>query len=252
MANENPLYKNPKPLIYIKGEPMVMWALKSLPFINLPNRPAKTIFKVDMDDLIFVSLEEHQKNYKIVNKLKKIFSKNINVVIIPEVTRGALESTLAAKEFINTEEELIVSDCDHYFDGENLYRALLEKDATTAGIIPVFRPPDLEPKWSYTLFDRKKVAFAVGEKTKDLAEKGAYANIGGYYFSKGTVFVEEAEKMISENDLHGEPNKQEFYVAPIYQRLINKEMKVKITVIPKVWGLGTPKDAELFTKNYHE
>lgn len=249
-ADINPEYKKAKPLINIKGKPMVVWAMESLPFIDLPHRPATTEFKVGMDSLIFISLQQHQDEYQIVDKLKEIFSPSIKVILIPEVTRGATETVLKAKEYINNDEELIVSDCDHFFNGENLYKAILGKDQETAGIIPVFPPPDAEVKWSYTLFDENNTALAVGEKDPELAAKGAYANIGGYYFASGKLFVNEAEEMIEKNDMYGAVGKQEFYVAPMYQRLINKGIKVKAAIIPEVWGLGTPKDVDFFEKNY--
>lgn len=117
------------------------------------------------------------------------------------------------------------------------------------GIIPVWRPPDREPKWSYSLLKRDNI-IAVGEKDRVLMEMGALANIGGYYFSSGKMFIKEAEAMIKENDLYGDEGKKEFYVAPLYQRLIKKGHKIIAAITPKVWGLGTPKDVEYFKKNF--
>ncbi len=250
VADQNPEYKKPKPLILVKGKPMIIWAMESLPFLDLPQRPAKTELKVSPRDLIFISLQEQQEEYKIVDLLKQLFGPGIHIILIPEVTRGAVETTLQAKEYINSNEDIIVSDSDHYFDGTNLYQAIQEKESDIEGIIPVFPPPDEEVKWSYTLFDKNKTAIAVGEKDPELAAKGAYANIGGYYFTHGNVFVKEAEEMIAQNDMYGAAGKQEFYVAPMYQRLINKGIKVKAAIIPQVWGLGTPKDVEYFERNY--
>lgn len=252
VADKNPEYKKPKPLIMARGKPMIEWAMESLPFLDLPKRKAKTDFKVETKNLIFVSLENQQKEHKIVDLLEGVFGKDIRVILIPEVTRGALETALKAKEYMNTDEDVIISDSDHYFDGDALYKAIEQKEKDVEGIIPVFSPPDDEVKWSFTLFDDGKNAIAVGEKDPDLAAKGAYANIGGYYFSHGKVFVREAEEMIWENDMHGALGKQEFYVAPLYQRMIKKGMRIKAAVIPQVWGLGTPKDLEFFVKNFHE
>lgn len=242
-------YAKPKPLIEIMGKPMVMWALESLPFIDLPHRASQGNIKVTASDIIFVVLAEHQKQYHIADKLKQIVGSSVNVELIPEVTRGALETALCAKKYLNNE-EMILSDCDHYFDGTPLYDAITNKDSDTEGILPVFKPADTEPKWSYTLFDKRNVAQAVGEKDPALAARGAYANIGAYYFRNCNVFVREAEEMIAENDMHGPAGKQEFYVAPVYQRMINKGMKITAAVTPKVWGLGTPNDVALFMDTF--
>lgn len=236
--NSNPEYKKPKPLINIKGKPMVAWAIQSLPFAN-------------SSDLIFICRRDHQDEFKIVEKLKELFGSEIKIILLDQITRGALETVLKARDYINADEDMIISDSDHFFDGSYLANAVKNKDADTVGIIPVFPPPDEEVKWSYTLFDKDFTALAVGEKDPDLAAKGAYANIGGYYFSNGKFFVKEAEEMIADGEMYGAPGKQEFYVAPLYQRLIKKGYKVKAAVTPTVWGLGTPKDVEYFEQNYH-
>lgn len=250
VADQNPEYQKPKPLINVKGKPMVSWAVESLPFVNLLFRPAHTDFVVEPSDITFIVLQEHQDKHQVTEVLKKTFSPQINVVIIPEVTRGAAETVLAAQSFISAEEGLVITDSDHFFDGTNLYLMLKDKAADVAGVIPVFQPPDSEVKWSYTLFDQEQTALAVAEKDPQLAAKGAYANIGCYCFSRGKFFVEEAQAMIAANDLYGPAGKAEFYIAPLYQRLINNGMKIKAAIIPKMWGLGTPKDLEYFLANF--
>lgn len=249
VSDQNPEYKTPKPLIIIKGKPMVMWAIESLPFVHLSHRPSKHKTKVFPKELIFICRSDHHKDFKIADQLKKLFGKDIKIILIDKITRGAAETVLKAKGYINKDEDMIVSDSDHFFEGKFLYRKILKKDVGTVGIIPVWRPPDREPKWSYSLLKRDNI-IAVGEKDRVLMEMGALANIGGYYFSSGKIFVEEAEAMIKENDLYGDEGKKEFYVAPLYQRLIKKGHKIIAAITPKVWGLGTPKDVEYFEKNY--
>ena len=239
-ADKNPEYKKPKPLIMIKGKPMIAWAIKSL-----------IKFNVSPKDMIFISLESQQKEYRIIDKLKKLFSSEINVVLVPKVTRGAVETALAAKQFMRPEEDLIITDSDHYFDGTNLYKAVQENNADIAGMIPVFLPPDEEIKWSYSLFDKEThMVSAVAEKDPKLAARGAYANIGGYYFSSGSIFIEQAEDLIRSGRMYGPYGKQEFYVAPMYQRMIDSGLKVQVAITSQVWGLGTPKDVEYFERNF--
>lgn len=247
---KNPEYSKPKPLIHVKGKPMVQWALESLPFIDLPQRPAKTEFRVLTKNLVFICRKDHEEEYKISQKLKDIFGKGISVLFVEQVTRGAAETVLVAKHIINSEEEIIVSDSDHHFDGTNLYKAIRSKHKKTVGVIPVFQPPDSDPKWSFTLFNRRNRASAVGEKDVELAVQGAWANIGAYYFSEGRIYVDEAEKMIANGDMYGAEGKKEFYLAPVYDRLIKKGHRVEVAKIPQVWGLGTPKDVEFFEAEY--
>ncbi len=251
VSDSNTENRKPKPLIVVKGKPMVQWAMESLPFLDSSKRSATTDMKVSLSKLLFISLEEQESQYGISALLKNLFGKEISVMLIPQVTRGALETALCAKEFINTDEDVLISDSDHYFDGNSLYQTIISKEEDVQGVIPVFQPPDKEPKWSYTLFDENFTAIAVGEKDADLAKRGAYANIGAYYFSHGNIFVREAEEMIKAGNLYGPEGKQEFYIAPLYQRMIKKGMKIKAAVTPKMWGLGTPKDVEFFEANYN-
>ena len=238
-ANSNPEYKKPKPLIKILGKPMIVWAIESL-----------ARFEVKGGNLIFIWRQDHQEEFKIAEKLKELFGLEIKIVLLDQVTRGALETVLKAKTYISNDEDLIISDSDHFFDSISLHKAVLNKDSKTFGIIPVFRPPDEEVKWSYTLFNKDYQAIAVGEKDLDLAAGGAYANIGAYYFSSGKLFIKEAQDLINQGEMYGAPGKQEFYVAPLYQRLIKKGYKVMVAVTPNVWGLGTPKDVEYFERNF--
>lgn len=251
-AHLNQEYFRPKPLINIKGKPMVRWAIESLPFVDLPGRPSLVDLKVPTSKLVFICRRDHEDEFQISLKLKEIFAQDITVLFVDQITRGAAETVLIAKDVINTDEDIIVSDSDHYFDGTPLYEKIASKDSETSGIIPVFQPPDDEPKWSYTLFDENNVASDVGEKDAELAKKGAWANIGGYYFSKGNIFVEEAEEMIAKNEMYGAEGKKEFYLAPVYDRLIKKGYRVEVAKISQVWGLGTPKDVEHFENNFKE
>lgn len=239
VADSNPEYKKPKPLINVKGKPMAVWAIESL-----------SDFNPKPEDMIFICRRDHEEDHGISKSLRLLFGSGVNIVLIDQITRGAAETVLKAKEYIDTDEDIIVSDSDHYFDGSFLCRKVTNKDSETQGIIPVFRPPDNDPKWSFSLVEEADVITAVGEKDKELAAKGALANIGGYYFTHGNIFAREVEEAIAENDLTGDEGKKEFYVAPIYQRLIKKGMKLVAAITPKVWGLGTPKDVEYFEENF--
>ena len=252
VAVNNPEFRKPKPLISVLGAPMITWAVRSLPFIDLPQRASETSFTVRPQDLIFICLEEHQVKFNIISTLQSLFTDAIHVVLIPEVTRGAAETALAAKSYISDSEALVISDTDHYFNGNSYYAAIKNKDSDIAGIIPVFKPVDVDPKWSYTLRDKSGRALAVGEKDEELAKKGAYANIGAYFFSRGGTFIDEAEAMLRQNEMYGANEKKEFYIAPIYQRLIGKGFVIQTAVIEKVWGLGTPGDLSDFLKKYRQ
>ena len=251
VAEQNPEYQKPKPFISVRGFPMIRWASASLPFLEHPGRKVKNKNRVKPADVTFVILKEHDTEHGLETKLKEIYSDEIHVVKLDKLTRGAAETAYSARDFIDPEDDLIISDSDHFFDGSFLAKLIETKGPDTAGIIPVFRARNEGiPKWSYTLTKPgSDYAEKVAEKDRELMEAGAYANIGAYYFSKGKHFMDLAEEIIRKNKTFGAPGKGEFYIAPLFQELIAKGLKVQVAVIPEVWGLGTPEDLEYFLKN---
>lgn len=250
-AYRNPEYKKPKPFINIKGYPMIRWATGSLPFLQHKDENPKEHILATLKDLIFIILQEHQDKFSLKEKLQEVYGDEIKVIIIPKLTRGAAETAYRAHEYVDPEEELIVSDSDHHFDGTKLMELINTKDEDTMGIIPVFKVYDQSPKWSYSLIERENYITAVGEKDVELAKKGAMANIGAYYYTKSKVFFDEVKNMIESNEMYGAQDKKEFYVAPVYDRLIKKGLKVQAVILDEVYGLGTPEDLEYFVSHYN-
>jgi len=250
-ADTNPEYKKPKPFINVKGFPMVRWATGSLPFIEHPGQKVTSKLRATPKDLTFVILKKHDDDYGLEKGLREIYSNEINIVKLDAVTRGAAETAYMAKDFVDMEDELIITDSDHYFAGNYLEDLLLNKDKDTAGVIPVFTPPDDGiARWSYSLLKNgTNIIEQVGEKDPELMKKGAPANIGAYCFTKAKTFFDEVEEVIRENKLTGDEGKKEFYIAPMYQNLIEKGMKFQAALVPEVWGLGTPVDLENFLIN---
>jgi len=221
--HRNPEYGKPKPTINIAGQMMVKWAAYSLPL-----KPE--------DRLIFLVLREHIDNYQIDETLKREFGENTVVIIVDKVTEGAACTVLLAKDYIDNDEPLIVSDSDHYIDGTTLIKEIEKYKEKIDGMIPVFYANG--PKWSYAATDDEGEVTEVAEKV----QISRNANIGAYYFSKGKYFVWAAEEMIEEDDRVN----NEFYVAPVYNYMIRRGKRVRLARPKYVHGLGTPKDVEKF------
>ena len=228
-----------KPFINVLGKPMIAWAVESFPQVKTQN-------------FVFIILKEHQSKYQVKEKLIQVFGKKIKVVIIPHPTRGAAETALAAKPYLDPNEDIIIADSDQYFDSTNLFQAILGKTSETSGIIPVDRPIDTQIKHSYTLADSHNLALKVAEKDPQLASQGAYSNIGAYYFAQAKIFTSAIEAMIKDNLTSGPPGRQEFFVAPVYQQLINEGKKVYVAPSPNAWRLGTPGDLDYFLGHYRQ
>lgn len=249
VADQNPEYRKPKPFILVRGIPMIRWATSSLPFIEHPGEHVASPLRATPADLIFVVLKAHDDEYNLADGLRTIYGNDIRVIVIPSVTRGASETAYQAAPFIDPEEPIVISDSDHYFDGAEFEKKIIEHQSSdVAGIIPVFVPPaDNIPRWSYSLTEPGGTRIIdEGEKDRSLMERGAYANIGAYYFAKARYFLETFERVERENKMTGDEGKKEFYVAPLYKELLDEGKHLEAAVLNEVWGLGTPSDLEHF------
>lgn len=217
-----PEYAKPKPLINIAGHSMVEWALASYPLTGKEN-------------LIFIVREEHMENPGIDKELKKIFGEKIKIVVQNVPPQGAAHSVLLARDYINNETPLLVTDSDHYIDGDTHFKAI-DNYEKIDGLIPVFYANN--PKWSFAKTDEDGYVIETAEKV----QISRNANIGAYYFSKGRDFVLAAEEMMEEND----KTNGEFYIAPVYNYMIRRGKLIRLSRPRFVHGLGTPRDVEKF------
>ena len=73
-----------------------------------------------------------------------------------------------------------------------------------------------------------------------------YAIVASFWFRKGRIFVEAAEKMIAEDDrVNGE-----FYVDQAVNHVLALGYRAKVYEIQRYIGWGTPKDYESFQKTF--
>jgi dTDP-glucose pyrophosphorylase len=107
---------------------------------------------------------------------------------------------------------------------------------TDGGILTFTREND--PKWSYAKLDENGFVSEVAEKNPI----SNHATVGIYYYNKGSEYVKYAEQMISKNIRF----KNEFYVAPVYNEMIQDNKKIKIYDCDAMHGIGTPEDLEKF------
>ena len=220
-------YTTPKPLIDVKGHCMIEWVVKNL----TPSCEHR---------FIFLCLEEHIKRYKLKDFLEKI-APGCVVVSVNEVTEGAACTVLLAEKYINTDDGLMIANSDQFIDYNiNDY---LASQKTYDGLIMTMLASD--NKWSFIKFNEEGYVTMVREK-KVISNE---ATVGIYNFKKGSDFVKYAHRMIEQNlRVNGE-----FYVAPVYNLLINDGKKIVFQNIGGIGcgmhGLGVPEDLEAFLKH---
>jgi dTDP-glucose pyrophosphorylase len=106
----------------------------------------------------------------------------------------------------------------------------------------VFSFNAVHPKWSFVKTNSRGYVTEVAEK-KPISN---IATCGIYWYRHGSDFVSCAKQMI-EKDIRVN---NEFYIAPVYNELINSGKTLIPFYVNKMWGIGTPEDLRYFLKNH--
>ena len=217
-------YTFPKPLIDVKGKPMIQVVVDNL------NIKANYVYVVQ---------KEHREKYNL-DTLLNLITPGCKIVQVDSLTEGAACTALLAKEYIDNDNPLFFANSDQFVEwdsNEFLYK-MNETDAD--GGIVSFRAT--HPKWSFAKIDEQGLVTEVAEKNpiSDIA------TVGYYYWKKGSDFVKYAEDMI-EKDIRVN---NEFYVCPVFNQAIEDGKEIRTFDIPKMWGLGTPEDLKYYLENY--
>ena len=213
-------YTFPKPLIEVRGKPMIQVVLENL------NIEANYIFIVQ---------KEHYEKYSLKYMLN-VLAPGCKIVQIDGVTEGAACTVLAAKEYIDNVNKILIVNSDQVLDwNSNTVMYAFGADQIDGGIV-TFK--STHPKYSYVKLDSSGFAAEVAEK-KVISD---LATVGFYYWSHGSDFVKYAEKMIRENKRQN----GEFYVAPVYQEAIDDGKKIRVKDVEGFWSTGTPEDLNYY------
>ena len=217
-------YTFPKPLIDVKGKPMIQLVVENL------NIKANYVYVVQ---------KEHREKYNL-DTLLNLITPGCKIVEVDGITEGAACTALLAKEYIDKDTPLFFANSDQFVEwdsNEFLYK-MNETDAD--GGIVSFRAT--HPKWSFAKIDEQGLVTEVAEKNpiSDIA------TVGYYYWKKGSDFVKYAEDMI-QKDIRVN---NEFYVCPVFNQAIEDGKEIRTFDIPKMWGLGTPEDLKYYLENY--
>ena len=220
-------YTFPKPLIDVKGKPMIQVVTENL------NIKA---------NFTFIVQKEHYEKYSLQHLLNLI-APGCNIVQVDGITEGAACTTLLAKEFIDNDEPLLMANSDQFVEWDSNETLYAFSNGDCDGGIITF--PATHPKWSYAKLGDDGYVSEVAEK-KPISE---HATVGIYWWAKGSDYVKYAEQMI-EKDIRVN---NEYYVCPVFNEAIGDGKKVRIKEIEKegMWGIGTPEDLNYFLEHYN-
>jgi HAD superfamily hydrolase (TIGR01509 family) len=217
-------YTFPKPLIDVKGKPMIQLVVENL------NIEANYIYVVQ---------KVHREKYNL-DTLLNLITPGCKIVEVDGVTEGAACTALLAKEHINTENPLFFANSDQFVEWDSNEFMYKMNETNSDGGIVTFRAT--HPKWSFAKINENGLVTEVAEKNpiSDIA------TVGYYYWKQGSDFVKFAEEMIDENIRVN----NEFYVCPVFNQAIKHGNHIRTFDVPKMWGLGTPEDLNYYLENY--
>lgn len=219
-------YDLPKMLIEAKGKTLLEWSIDSLP-LNLCSR------------LIFVAQQKHEDEFQLSKRIISIYGsqvKSLHFKFIDKLTRGQSETACLAKHLIDLSQPLLIFNIDTQFSSSSLEKNLLRKN--TDGVLGAFYSE--EPRFSFAALNNE--GFVTKTAEKEVISSNALTGL--YHFTFPEDFFEAAESAFSKN----ETTKGEFYIAPLYNHLINKGRKLIVDMADEVNILGTPEELELFLK----
>jgi len=253
MAGEGSRFKEagytiPKPFLPILGKPMIRSVIENI-------RPIE-------DSKVYLIARRDHASYvePIAESMENVF-----IIYLEEVTQGAACTVLKADRYVNNNDPLIIANSDQliwwnagthkvkvhhglttnlWFSEQNNSQDMINRARLNLAMGSIATFESSHEKWSYarTEFDCWGVPLV-----KEVAEKkviSKHATCGVYYFATGRYFCEAAKKMI----VNDERSRGEFYVCPVYNRIIKDHPTNRISIYPvgKMFGLGTPDDYELF------
>jgi NDP-sugar pyrophosphorylase family protein len=203
-------FPQPKPLILVKGRPLYSWALDGLPLQKASSLTIITSKEV-----------ANYPNFK--SSLKFFLPKSIetDVIVLNEKTSGQAETVKLGSERLSPDSGMLIFNCDTLIS-DDFPDDFLEWD----GLLGTFKSSD--PGMSYVKTS--------GNKVLQTAEKVVISNkasTGLYYFKNRKIFLE------SYNNVN---HARESYIAPMFNHLISKELKVGFFDTEKVVPLGTTQD----------
>lgn len=223
-------YTVPKPLLPVRGLPMVVSAAKALPGAD--------------ENFIFVLRDFHISEYGIDKVLQEHFP-GCELIVIDKLTEGQASTCLLAKEKINNSEELYIGASDNgmLFKQEAFDKAKAEADALvfTFRNNPTVVPNPKAYGWIVTQEDGISVKEAkVKYDMPNPLHNHAY--VGAFWFRTGAIFVEAAERMITQNRRVN----NEFYVDECFNDLVEMGYKAKVFEVDHYICWGTPNDYRTF------
>jgi bifunctional N-acetylglucosamine-1-phosphate-uridyltransferase/glucosamine-1-phosphate-acetyltransferase GlmU-like protein len=201
----------------------------------------------ELTSLIYVDRSFHKKD-GVEDVIRQYYPK-AEFITVDALTDGQARTCLLAKEQINNSEPLLIASCDNgMIYSQEKYE---ERKKNADVLVFTFRNSDAVLKnpdaYGWMRVDENSNVEDVSIK-KSISDNPMldHAVTGAFWFRRGDIFVEAAERMIAVNDRI----KGEFYVDQAVKYALDKGYAVKVFEIERYLCWGTPEDYESYQNTY--
>lgn len=223
-------YKEAKFRIMAKGKSLFAWSMESL----------KGFHDAENDYFFIVRSEDNAASFIRKTCLSEQICREdkIHVIELDHTTDGQATTALLAAPFWKSEDELLIYNIDTYVEAY----AMNAEDICGDGFIPCFKASG--DHWSFVRLNDNGDAVEVREKVR-ISDN---CTLGAYYFSSCGLYERMYREYYTEDAVLEAGEK---YVAPLYNYMISKGMKVRISNVDaaKVHVLGTPEELNEWLKD---
>lgn len=216
-------YDKPKYQLMLGEETVFSWAVKSF----------EKYFQTDK--FVFIYRDVYDTSRFIQSELEKLGILDYELVCLPKETLGQADTVYQGISHIISDEEIYIFNIDSKILN-------FQKPSWTSecdGYLEVFKGEG--DNWSFVLPDNKNslrvLRTTEKERISDLCSDGLY------YFRKKSIF----EKLFLEAKQNNKTAKGEYYIAPLYNQMIDDDLNVFYNLIDgdDILFCGTPDE-------YHE
>lgn len=211
----------PKPLIVVNDRQMIDHALEP--------------FRLDEYNVVFILRREHVNEFALDRIMRQKFGQ-VSIVVAEQTTEGTVCSCLLAEQHIAPEAPLVIYTPDVTFSPSFSINDLAKGDD---GLLLTFKANN--PAHSYVELGPDGYAKRTVEKSVISSD----ALVGVYVFRRGADFISGAQRMIEQRI----KTNNEYYIAPLYNFLIEEGRKIAFKEVDKMHVLGTPEDVAFYVRN---
>lgn len=216
-------YTTPKWLISAKGKTLLEWSVDSLP-LDIGYK------------LIFIALKADAQKFRLSEWIHQLYDSiiDVEILLLDQVTRGQAETVLFAESSVNPNHPIGIFNIDTRFTSTTLSTTL--KTPNIDGVLGAFSSNSR--KFSYARLNKEHYV----QETAEKVVISSSALTGFYSFSKAKDFFSIAQQRITQNQQEG----GEYYIAPMYNDLIQQGKKYILDVASEIDVLGTPEELDRF------